>query len=141
MTALASPIRLDRLNDLGLRWASLVRAAGPCLHPDSDPWILHPVNLRTGHLPQTLPTGPAIYGAIGNGAWQYAGRTIQPVRGRVYGHAHDRDAGRRDSKAATWHYLAALVLADGTDPAELGRLERAAKTLLNPRGGSRWSRG
>lgn len=141
MTALANPARLDRLNDLGLRWASLIRAAGPLLSPDHDAWLLHPVHLRTGQLPMSLPTGPAIYGAIGNGAWQYAGKTIQPVRTRLHGHAHDADPGRRGTKAATWHYIAALALIEGTDSRELGRLERAAKHFLKPRGGSRWAVG
>jgi len=40
---------------------------------------LHPVDLRTGALPASLPAGPAIYGAVGYGAWQYAGKTLQPL--------------------------------------------------------------
>ncbi len=141
MTSLAPTVRLDPLNDLGVRWSSVVRAAGPLVLPGSDPWLLHPVCLRSGALPASLPSGPAIYAAIGGGVWQYAGKTIQPVGSRLHGHAHDQHATRHAMKAAMWHYVAALVLVPDTESGELCRLERAAKDFLRPRGGSRWSRG
>ncbi len=131
---------LDRWSALGIAWGHLLGEAGPLLRPGIDPWRVHPIDLRAGVLPPSLPDGPAVYGALGWGCWQYAGQTVTEMVSRLRGHRCDGNAARREAKHSQWAYVAVLPLVDTATPADIGRLERAAQQFLRPRMGSRWAR-
>lgn len=132
--------RLRRSDALGVRWGWLLDEAAGHVRPGVDPWLLHLLSLAARRIPTDLPQGPAIYGAVGYGEWQYAGQTLQTVARRMKGHATDSDRARRYLKAASWHAVAAIPLLADTPPGVINRLERAAQELLRPRMGTRWPR-
>lgn len=136
---MGSKVPLSRTTPAGLRWALFLGEAGTVLAPGWDPWWMYPLDLMAPSQLPEVASGPAIYGCLGHGAWQYVGQTVQPVAARLRGHGHDGNATRRTAKCAAWRGLCVALL-DPRSAAELDRVERLARDVLQPRMGSRWPR-
>jgi predicted GIY-YIG superfamily endonuclease len=130
-------VLLERLTPLGVRWSAAARIASPYLREDATPWVMYPVNLAGRSFGPSLPPGPAIYAIIGDGAWQYVGRTTTGVQRRLAGHASDKSV-EGERKRRCWAYVVVLALDEKVPAIEMARLESVGKSLLNPRMGSRW---